>query len=200
MQRPTWDESFMLQAIMAATRGSCLVRYVGAVLVKEKRVIASGYNGAPPGVETCLETQVCFYQDLAHQDSLKGLGSYALLKEQRKDSCSAVHAEKNACAQCSRFGTSALGSVLFITNFPCPGCVRDAVIPNGISEVVVWKEYLQNPILTMDELELSKFWLGQAKIPVRKLELSQERLREIFNLALSVGDRLPYRFQPTAQE
>lgn len=194
--RPSWDESFMVQAILAATRGSCLVRYVGAVLVRDKRIIASGYNGAPPGVETCLETEVCFYQDLAYQDSLKGLGTYEVMKEQRKSFCSAVHAEMNAKNQCSKFGISAAGSSLFVTSYPCPGCVKDVIIPNALSEVVVWQDYLSNPLLTMDEYAVSEYWLKQAKIPVRKLDLSHERLQEIFALALSVGTRLPYRFVP----
>ncbi len=186
----------MVQAILAATRGSCLVRYVGAVLVKDKRIIASGYNGAGPGVETCLETQVCFYQDLAHQDSLRGLGTYESLKEQRKDFCSAIHAEKNAFAQCSKDGVRAEGVSLYVTNYPCPGCVRDVIIPNKIKEIVVWQDYLSNPLLTMDEFAVSEHWLKQANVPVRKLDLSTQRLQEIFALALSVGTRLPYRFVP----
>jgi dCMP deaminase len=194
--RPTWEESFMLHAILAATRSSCLVRQVGAVLVKEKRIIASGYNGAPPGVETCLHTGVCFYQNLAHQDSLKGLGTYEELKEQRKEFCSAVHAEKNALNQCTIHGVSPAGGTLYITNFPCPGCVRDVVIPNKIAEIVVWKSYLQNRLLTMDEYEVSRSWLGQAGIEVKKFELTEARMQEIFASALSVGNRLPYRFEP----
>lgn len=195
--RPTWDESFMLQAMVAATRSSCLVRRVGAALVRNKRVIASGYNGAPPNIQTCLETEVCFYQDLAYKDSLNGHGTYEDLKEQRKDSCSAIHAEKNAINQCSEVGLSAVGSELYITNFPCPGCVRDAIIPNKIAGIVVWKDYLRNPLLTMDEFELSKHWLAQAGIRVRKLDFPEERIKEIFNQVLLVGLRTEYKFSPS---
>lgn len=201
--RPTWDESFMVHAMIAATRSSCLVRQVGAVLVRDKRVIASGYNGAPPDVETCLDTHVCFYQDLAWKDHEKGLGSYEDLKEQRKDFCSAVHAEKNAINQCSRYGVPAQGCDLYITNFPCPGCVRDSIIPNKIASIVVWKEYLRNQLLTMDELELSKHWLQRAGIKVRKLDLPENRIKEIFSMALMVGNRTDYKFvkiQKPAQE
>lgn len=194
--RPSWDELFMMQAILMATRSSCLVRHVGAALVRDKRVIASAYNGAPPQIETCLQTGVCFYQNLAHKDSEKGLGYYAVLKEQRKEFCNIIHAERNAYAQCSRFGIRAEGCSLYITNFPCPGCTRDVIIPNGTAEVVVWKGYLENKLLTMDEYSVSKFWLEQAKIQVRKLELPKERLAEIFQQALNVGDRTDYEFQP----
>lgn len=196
IQRPSWDESFMLHAILSATRGSCLVRRVGAVLVRDKRIIASGYNGAAPNVETCLDTQVCFYQDLAYQDSLKGQGDFKVLKEERKQFCPAVHAEQNAVNQCSRMGVRAEGSHLYTTNFPCPGCVRNAIISNGITGITVWKDYLQNPLLTMDEYGVSKSWLAQAGISVKKMELSKLRIEEIVTLALSVGDRLEYQFVP----
>lgn len=194
--RPTWDESHMLQAIIAATRSSCLVRHVGATLVKDKRVIASGYNGAPPDVETCLETKVCFYQNLAHEDSLKNLGAFDVLKEQRKDFCSAIHAEKNAFNQCTLRGVSPEGADLYITNFPCPGCVRDVIIPNKINGIIVWKEYLRNKLLTMDEYEVSKLWLERAGVKVRKLDFPKERMMEIFSYALEVGERTSYKFIP----
>lgn len=194
--RPSWDESFMLQAMVAALRSSCLVRSVGAVLVRDLRVIASGYNGAGPGIETCLDAGVCFYQDLAYQDSLKGLGRFEQLKEERKGFCSAVHAEKNAFNQCSRYGVSAQGASLYTTNFPCPGCARDVIVPNGVREIVVLKDYLENPLLTMDEYRVSEYWLGQAKIPVRKLDFSEERLKELLSTLLVVGNRSEYRFRP----
>ena len=200
-QRPSWEEIFMINAIIAGIRSSCLKRQVGAVLIKDKRVIASGYNGAPPGVETCLDVGECFYEALAHKDSTNGngLGTFEILREERKIFCSAVHAEKNAINQCSIYGMSAVGAVLYITNFPCPGCVRDIIIPNRIKHLVVWKEYLQNKLLTHDEYSLSKHWLGQVGIGITKLDLSPERVKEIFGMALTVGNRLSYRFDvPTS--
>lgn len=196
IKRPSWDEMFMIHAIMAAVRSSCLVRSVGAVLVKEKRVIASGYNGAPPDVESCLDRGECFYQRLAYEDSLKGHGDFLILKEERKSSCNAIHAEKNAINQCSIHGISTVGSVLYSTNFPCPGCVRDAIIPNRIEKVVVWKEYLSNKLLTLDEYSLSKFWLQQAGIKICKMNMERSRVQEISALALMVGDRSEYKFDP----
>ena len=195
-ERPTWDESFMLQAILTATRSSCLIRQCGATLVRDKRIIASGYNGAPQNIRTCLENGVCFYQSLAHQDSEKGLGLYSDLKEQRKNFCRVIHAEENAVNQCSRYGPVADGSTMYITNFPCPHCVTSVIIPNGIVEVVVWKDYLRNLLLTMDEYLVSKSLLDEAKIKTRKLDLSKNRMREIFELTFLVGDRSEYRFNP----
>lgn len=194
IKRPEFEEMFMLHAIIAAVRSSCLVRRVGAVLVKDKRIIASGYNGAPPEVVTCLEKNECFYQRLAHDDAERGLGKFEILKEERKAFCSAIHAEKNALNQCSVHGVSAIGSVLYSTNFPCPGCVRDSIIPNRVAKVVVWKGYLQNKLLTHDEYSLSNYWLGQAGVKICKMDLSHQRIQEIFSLALLVGDRTDYRF------
>src|SRR3989344_8346464 len=150
-ERPSWDEMFMLHAILSSVRSSCLKRRCGAVLVKEKRIIASGYNGAPPGIDTCLETGVCFYDGLAYQDAEKGLGDFETLRDQRKEFCIVVHAEKNAVNQCSLHGISAAGTTMYITNFPCPRCVIDVIIPNKIAKIFVWKDYLRNPVLTMDE-------------------------------------------------
>jgi dCMP deaminase len=195
-KRPTWEESFMLHAILTATRSSCLVRRCGAVLVRDKRIIASGYNGAPPGIETCLDTGVCFYQDLAYVDSIKGLGTYEHLKEERKEFCIVVHAEKNAFNQCSKLGIEAEGSILYSTNFPCPRCTIDVIVPNKIREIFVWKDFLSNPLLTMDEFKVSEHILKQAKIAVKKVELSEERIMEIIHESLNNGNRLPYRFDP----
>lgn len=194
--RPTWDETFMFQAMVASTRSNCLIRHVGATLVLDKRVVATGYNGAPPNVETCLEKQVCFYQDLAYQDSLTGLGTYEVLKEQRKEFCSVIHAEKNVYNQCSLHGVSARGGILYCTNYPCPGCVRDVIIPNFTSEVVVWKDYIRQPLLTMDEYQLSKHWLVQAGVKLRKFDFPEKRIKEIFGMMLTTGLRTDYKFVP----
>ena len=197
-QRPSWDEVFMLHAILAGVRSSCLKRQVGAVLVREKRIIASGYNGAPPNVTTCLDSRECFYERLALEDSRKGQGAFEVIREERKMFCVAVHAEKNALNQCSIHGLSAVGSSLYITNFPCPSCVRDAIIPNQISRIFVWKEYLQNKLLTHDEYSLSKHWLNEAGIGIAKIIFTQQRVEEIFSMALLVGNRLSYKFDTTA--
>jgi dCMP deaminase len=194
IKRPTWDEMFMFHAISAGVRSSCLVRGVGAVLVRDKRIIASGYNGAPPDIETCLDKGECFYQRLAHDDAEKGLGTFEILKEERKSFCNAAHAEKNALSQCSSQGIKADGADLYSTNHPCPGCVRDVIVPNHIRRVIVWKEYLQNKMLTHDEYSLANFWLQQAGIKVCKMELSRARMEEIFSLMLKVGDRTSYKF------
>lgn len=195
IMRPSWDEIHMYRTIAAATRSSCLKRAVGAGLIKDKREIASGYSGAPEGVTTCLEHKYCYYEDLAWQESKKGNGEFEVLREQYKIYCTAVHAEANALGQCSRFGTSAAGTTLFITNFPCPGCVRDHIITNKIEEVRVWKQYLSNPLLVIDEKRESERLLLQAGISIKEIMLSDERIMEIAFLMTRVGSRTDYEFK-----
>jgi dCMP deaminase len=194
--RPSWDEIHMLDAIRVATRSSCLVRAVGASLVRNNRVIASGYNGAPPEVVNCLQMEECFYQHIAFEDSKKGLGNYEDLKEMRKPLCIAVHAEVNALSQCAMYGISSIGATLYITNIPCPTCTRNEILAKKLKEVKVWKGYLENPLLTLDEKTATEDLLQQAGIPLIYVELSQERMKEIFATMLSVGDRTSYKFDP----
>jgi dCMP deaminase len=194
--RPTWDEIHMVDAIRSATRSTCLIRAVGASLVRGNRVIASGYNGAPPEIKSCLEMGECFYQRVAYEDSLKGLGSYEDLKESRKHLCIAVHGEVNACSQCAKFGPSSVGATLYTTNFPCPTCARNEILAKGIIAVKVWKGYLANPLLTLDEKTATENLLKEAGVPLTYVELSEERLREIFSLMFSVGNRTDYIFKP----
>lgn len=194
--RPTWDESFMMVAILAATRGSCLKRAVGAALVKGKRVIASGYAGAAPGVKNCLELGFCFYEDVAHQDSKKGLGDFNSLKEQRKFLCLAVHAEANALAQCARYGVSSEGAVLYVTNYPCPSCVQNEILAKGLSGVMVWKEYLSNPLITLDEKRASQRMLLSAGVSIGEVDLSNDRIKQISEIMTMVGSRTGYDYKP----
>jgi dCMP deaminase len=194
--RPTWDEIHMVDAIRVATRSSCLVRPVGASLVRGNRVIASGYNGAPPGIKSCLDLGECFYQRIAFEDSKRGLGTYERLKEERKPLCIAVHAEVNALSQCAKYGPSSAGSTLYITNLPCPTCTRNEILAKGVVGVKVWKGYLANPLLTLDEKTATENLLKQANVPLMYVDLTQERMKEIFSLMLTVGDRTDYVFQP----
>lgn len=194
-KRPDWDEGFMFDAIRVATRATCLKRAVGAVLVRDKRPIASGYAGAPPNTEDCLHIGHCYYEHIAWQDTEKGLGTFDNLKEARKHLCLAVHGEGNALNQCSDMGIAAHGATLYITNFPCPTCVRDRILPNHIVAIRYWKDYLQNPILTMDERSESERLLAGAKVDVRQIPLANERIMEIARLMTMVGERMDYRYK-----
>jgi dCMP deaminase len=196
INRPTWEESFMYHAIVSATRSTCLKRQVGACLVRDNRIIASGYNGAPRTITSCLETGVCGYEKRAWENSGGDISRFNILREESKIFCDAVHAEKNAYNQCSLLGPVAQGCELYTTNMPCPACVRDAIIPNKTRRVVVWKGFLHNPLLTHDEYTIASDLLQRAKIPVEIIDLPDERIREIHQLVFSVGNRLDYVFDP----
>jgi deoxycytidylate deaminase len=91
------------------------------------------------------------------------------------------------------YGLKPKGSILYVTNFPCPGCVKN-IIQAEVAKIVVWKDYLRNKLLTEDEYGVASHWLSQAGIKVCKMDFSRSRIEEIFSLALSVGDRTSYQF------
>jgi dCMP deaminase len=186
--RPTWDERFMIDALNASTRANCLVRHVGAVLAKNNRTVASGYNGAPPGIKTCLEIGECLYQVQAHEESVKTGQSFEILKELHKPFCIVIHAEKNVFRCCT--DEEAEGATLYVTCFPCFGCVRDVIVPKKIKRIIYWKNFLQ------EEYDRTVGLLNQVGIAIEKLKLSEERILEIHKQSLRAGDRLEYRFDP----
>ena len=123
MERPSWDKYFMDMAKLAATRSTCLSRQVGAVIVKDKCVISTGYNGASKGSKHCTEIG-CIRKKLN------------IPSGQQLDLCRAVHAEQNALVQAARSGTSTKDAVIYITVTPCFQCAK-MLVNAGIKEVVV---------------------------------------------------------------
>lgn len=119
--RPTWDEYFMLMAKLAATRSTCLAFPVGAVIVKNRQVLATGYNGSPSGTIHCTAQGFC-YEGLSSCDASKTLPSRA------------VHAEANAIAQAARHGIATDGATIYVTLEPCIACLK-LIISAGIKEV-----------------------------------------------------------------
>lgn len=192
--RPSWEEFFMFIAISCATRHSCLKRGVGAVIVKDNRIIGTGYNGAASGIRSCRDMENCYYDFLAKREIEKNGGSKETTRESFKIYCQAVHAEANAISQC--LGGEAKGASLFVTNFPCPKCAQDVVITNKILSVYVWKDYLENPALTIDEQRASKTKLLEAGVSVRFIDLTKKRIMEIAKyMASNVGERTNYKFK-----
>ncbi|MDO8555435.1 MAG: deaminase [bacterium] len=192
--RPNWDEFFMFNAIFCATRHSCLKRGVGAVIVKDKRIIGGGYNGAAPGLNSCLDRGYCYCDDLAMQESQTNSKEFAEIREDYKLYCLAVHAEVNAISQCR--GWEARGATLYITNFPCPRCTQDVIITNGITAVRVWKDYLGNPALTIDEKRASERKLLEAGISLSYVHISPSRIKEFADyMSNIVGERTKYVFE-----
>ncbi len=118
-----WDSRFMRLTEEVATWSSCVRRKVGAIIVKEKRVMATGYNGAPAGIQTCADKGECMREKM-------GIASGT-----RAELCYAAHAEQNAIIQAARYGISISGATLYCTHQPCVICAK-MIINAGISRVV----------------------------------------------------------------
>ena len=191
--RPSWDEIFMFQAINWATRHTCLKRGVGAVLAKNNEIVSTGYNGAACGITSCRELGYCYYDNLASIDSKKNKEDFSSIRESFKIYCLAVHAEANSLSQCSK--RDAEGGTLYITNYPCPRCTQDVIITNKIAAIRIWKGYLENLYLTIDEKRASERKLLEAGISVDYISLSRKRIMEIAAyMANNVGERTNYKF------
>ncbi len=119
--RPDWDSYFMEFANLAQRRSSCKRRQVGAIIVKDRMILATGYNGAPKGVTHCTEVG-CLREE---QNVPSG---------QRHELCRGLHAEQNAIIQAAYHGVSIRGSVLYCTNRPCAICTK-MIINAGIRKV-----------------------------------------------------------------
>lgn len=111
MQRPSWDEYFMEITHLVAKRATCLRRQVGAAIVKDRNILATGYNGAPSGVSHCLETG-CLRAQLNVPSG------------ERHELCRGLHAEQNAIIQAAKHGTNIDGSTLYCTTLPCIICAK----------------------------------------------------------------------------
>ncbi|MCK9266494.1 cytidine/deoxycytidylate deaminase family protein [bacterium] len=127
IHRPDWDEYFIQIAELISSRSTCLRRKVGAVLVKEKRILATGYNGAPSGLKHCSETG-CLREKLGVPSG------------EKHELCRGLHAEQNAIIQAAYHGISIKGSTLYITCHPCSVCSK-MIINGGIKEIVIKEPY-----------------------------------------------------------
>ena len=128
MNRPSWDEYFMQMAELTAKRSTCLRRNVGAIIVKDKHIIATGYNGAPKGLPHCEELGGCLRQKLVVPSG------------ERHELCRALHAEQNAIIQAATLGQSIEGATIYVTHQPCIICAK-MIINAGISRIVVRSGY-----------------------------------------------------------
>jgi len=125
--RPNWDEYFMDIAALVSKRSTCLRRSVGAVLVRDRRILSTGYNGAPSGMRHCLDIG-CLREQLN------------IPSGERHELCRGLHAEQNAIIQAAFHGVSVNGSTLYCTNHPCVICSK-MIINAGIVHVIVREHY-----------------------------------------------------------
>ena len=127
MQRPSWDQYFMDITRLVATRSTCLRRQVGAILVKERNILATGYNGVPSGISHC-DAAGCLRERLNVPSG------------ERHELCRGLHAEQNAIIQAARHGINIDGSILYCTTMPCIICTK-MLINAGITTVIYAEGY-----------------------------------------------------------
>ncbi|MEJ2199648.1 MAG: cytidine/deoxycytidylate deaminase family protein [Desulfuromonadaceae bacterium] len=137
MKRPSWDEYFMEIAHLVARRSTCLRRRVGAVMVKDKNILATGYNGTPAGIRHCEEIG-CLRQ------------LHNVPSGQRHELCRGLHAEQNAIIQAAKHGCNIAGATLYCTNSPCIICSK-MLIHAGIQRIIYEEGYADELSLEMLE-------------------------------------------------
>jgi dCMP deaminase len=148
LSRPSWPEYFMTIAEMVGKRSTCLRRHVGAILVKDKRILATGYNGAPAGLTHCEEVG-CIRQNTS------------IPSGERHELCRGLHAEQNAIIQAAYHGISIAGSTLYCTNKPCVICSK-MLINAGIAKIFYEKGYddpLADQMIAEAGIEIVRFAL-----------------------------------------
>ena len=147
MNRPSWDAYFMEMAEVARKRSTCLRRQVGAVIVKDNRIMTTGYNGVPTGIVHC-EVRGCLRDQLNVPSG------------QRHELCRGLHAEQNAIIQAAHLGQSIAGGTLYCTNQPCSICAK-MIINAGIKRIVIKEGYPDDLAVEMlDEAGLKVELLG----------------------------------------
>ena len=149
--RPSWDEYFIEIARQVATRSTCLRRHVGAVIVKDKRILTTGYNGAPRGMLHC-EVVGCLREKLN------------IPSGERQEICRGLHAEQNAIIQAAVHGVSTEGGTIYVTHQPCITCAK-MIINAGIVRVVCANTYPD---------ELARNMLDEAGIPLEIWESDKQ--------------------------
>lgn len=154
MTRISWDEYFLKMTFLVAERSTCRRHHVGAIIVRDRRVLTTGYNGAPSGCKDCLELG-CLREQL-------GIPS-----GQRHEICRAVHAEQNAIVQAAMYGIDISGSTMYCTHSPCIICAK-MIVNAKIKRFVTCQDYTDESFKTLFEEAKVEF----VKLPFPKLEIS----------------------------
>jgi dCMP deaminase len=154
MTRPSWDQYFMDITHLVATRSTCLRRQVGAVVVKERNILATGYNGVPSGITHC-DVDGCLRARLNVPSG------------ERHELCRGLHAEQNAIIQAARHGINIDGATLYCTTMPCIICTK-MIINAGIRKVVYSEGYsdeLAREMICEAAIEVEHFTSSNGGVP-----------------------------------
>ncbi|GHT68578.1 cytidine deaminase [Endomicrobiia bacterium] len=154
-ERPSWDKYFVKITWLVAERSTCVRHHVGAVIVRDKRVLTTGYNGAAAGTQDCLSLG-CLRNALN------------IPSGQRHEMCRAIHAEQNAIIQGGFHGINIKNSTLYCTHSPCVLCAK-MIVNAGIKKVVVGIEYPDN---TFKEL-FSEVGIEFSTLQLNNLSIAQ---------------------------
>ena len=152
MSRPSWDQYFIDITHLVATRSTCLRRQVGALLVKDRNILATGYNGTPSGITHC-EDVGCL------RDRLQ------VPSGERHELCRGLHAEQNAIIQAARHGVNIDGATLYCTTMPCIICTK-MLINAGIRRIVYEEGYAD---------QLAREMVAEAQIAVDQFQRKTPR-------------------------
>ena len=174
-ERPSWEESYMFDAVFWATRSSCKYLQNGVVIVKDKRPIAHGYNGAPPGIENCLK--------IGCRKDREGVD----FEDKGQGVCRGAHAETNAMDQIERKGLK--GTTLYTMHLPCSACAKE-IVGNGIDKVVYARDYLEADCLTKELFAEAGVKLVHLDIDIEKLF---DMIRRVYNVGREAGKNKPMR-------
>jgi dCMP deaminase len=150
-KRPSWDEYFLKVAMLVSERATCPRMHCGCVLVREKQILSTGYNGSIPGDRHC-EDDGCIIVD--------------------NHCIRTIHAEMNAILQCSSHGISTQGSTAYITNMPCTNCAK-ALITAGIKEIVIFSDY--HDTLAEEFFKKANVNIKRLSIPNKNIEYDLDR-------------------------
>ena len=171
MERITWDQFFLAQCHLLALRSTCTRLAVGAVIVRDRRIIAGGYNGSISGGDHCID-QGCYVVD--------------------NHCVRTIHAEMNALLQCAKYGVSVSGADLYVTHFPCLPCTK-SIIQSGIKRLYYAMDY-KNNTYAIELLEQAGIEVLHVPFDPRKVDFlapeKEDLVRELLHeLATKTGEQ-----------
>lgn len=149
-ERIPWNQYFMTQAVLLSTRSTCKRLSVGAILVRDKRIIAGGYNGSVSGDVHCIDDD-CYLVD-GH-------------------CVRTIHAEMNAILQCAKFGVATDGSEIYVTDFPCLQCTK-MLLQAGVQKIYYLRNYHNDPYAVS--------LLNRKNVTVQEVGIDEKYLNGIF--------------------
>lgn len=152
MVRPDWDEYFMMVAQLAAVRSTCLSNQVGAVIVKDRQILATGYNGPPSGLPHCTDQGFCY-------EGVTVCGSSPLPSR-------AIHAEANAIAQAAKHGISTNRASIYVTLEPCLSCLK-LIMAAGIYRVYYGQPFDKSSPMSQEYIDQGLVLIQQVQTPTQ---------------------------------